>query len=110
MKIFSLIFSLYIVLLNIYPCTDSELAQVNHESVFEKIPHKHQDSDDENETCSPFCVCDCGVVLTVQHAFVISFNVLTPVKILELPLELTQKPKAISFSVWHPPTEMVTLS
>ncbi|HCQ30039.1 MAG TPA: hypothetical protein DIU39_07120 [Flavobacteriales bacterium] len=107
MKIFSFIFALYIVVLNVYPCTDSDLAQINHDSVFENIPHKHQDSSDDTETCSPFCVCDCGVILTVQPIFAISFNILPRERKIEIPTTLTQKPKTISFSVWRPPTQTV---
>ena len=108
MKFFSIIFALYIFTLNIYPCADSDLAQVPHETLFEKIPHKHDTSEnDTQENCSPFCVCDCSTVVNVHYAFQISFTLLPAVETIELPVECNKKPQSISLSIWHPPTQTV---
>jgi hypothetical protein len=107
MKIISFIFSFYLVFLFVFPCTDCELVQVHHDSVFENIPHKHQNSSDDTETCSPFCVCDCCMVLTVQTNFMSSFRILPQLKRTDHTKTITQKPRSISFSIWRPPTQTV---
>ncbi len=106
MKLLSLILAFYIFALNLYPCTDSDLAQMPHETVFEKIPHKHQSSEEE-ETCSPFCICDCCQVVASHFDFNISIIVLPAVETVEMQTICTKKPRRISFAVWRPPTQTV---
>lgn len=67
MKFLTVIFSIYIFALSIYPCGDgcaesvypsgSETAHVHvHEHMGHEHTHDHEEGEDD---CSPFCSCDC---------------------------------------------------
>ncbi len=67
MKIFTLIYALYILVLPLIPCGDRE--ECNDEktktSLAINLDIEHQNHEDEEERCSPFCTCICcGQVIT----------------------------------------------
>ncbi|RMG81964.1 MAG: hypothetical protein D6707_03885 [Bacteroidetes bacterium] len=106
MKIFSFIFALYIVVLNVYPCTDSNLAQIHHDSVFEFIPHKHQQQSENEESCSPFCICKCCQVTACFAFGMIEFQVKEIISNLYAEYYY-YTPDKITNAVWRPPTQTV---
>lgn len=58
MKIFTVIFSLYILCLSLMPCSDSFNDCVSNVDLTETTqPHQHKS--DHNDLCSPFCTCAC---------------------------------------------------
>lgn len=61
-KFFITIFSIYITVLAIMPCTDAATCEkeVHTENA---TAHQHNHREDDTDSCSPFCVCSCcGVV------------------------------------------------
>ncbi len=59
MKLFSVIFSMYILVLSCLPCGDVDDCKVadNDKVSFSKTSHSEHQED--TETCSPFCICAC---------------------------------------------------
>lgn len=53
-KFFTVIFSIYILLLSIAPCGDSIECDERNQTEKSHNDHKH-----ENENCTPFCICAC---------------------------------------------------
>ncbi|CAM1340480.1 DUF6660 family protein [Tenacibaculum amylolyticum] len=73
MKLFTIIFALYIFALNLVPCEDygSLDNEVNTEiSKSGEHDHNHQDSD----MCSPFCQCQCCHVYVI-HVSIADYKV-----------------------------------
>jgi hypothetical protein len=59
MKIFSAIFSIYILALAFLPCGDVKDCRAD-EAVNSPLPEtEHSDHQEDTETCSPFCICAC---------------------------------------------------
>lgn len=53
MKNISLILAFIILGLSFYPCSDGMYCDEQHETT------SHNHSEDENDACSPFCICVC---------------------------------------------------
>jgi hypothetical protein len=76
MKIFSVIFSLYIILLACLPCGDaSDCTKVTDTNQFSFYQTEHSGHTDDAETCSPFCICAC---CGTNIAFSFQFPVVAP--------------------------------
>lgn len=59
MKIFSVIFTIYILTLSCLPCGDTEdckVLDIGKETFSQTDHHNHQQ---DTESCSPFCICAC---------------------------------------------------
>ena len=54
MKFFTIIFSIYILVLSLAPCSDSVECDEGNKTEQSHNNHKH-----ENENCTPFCICAC---------------------------------------------------
>ena len=97
MKWIPFILCIYILALSIIPCTDGTT-----DACKEKIEH-HDHSEDEDDGCTPFCVCSCcGSLFTFSDIVsYFSFN-----------SKISEKIDSYSshyFSsyleeIWHPPT------
>ncbi len=55
MRIFTFIFSLFILVLSIVPCSDDE--NCNEANI--ELSSDHADHDHEEDSCTPFCTCSC---------------------------------------------------
>ena len=58
MKSFWLIFSFYILILTVLPCTDKEECNEPNQTTI-STNTEHQNHDHQTEHCSPFCTCAC---------------------------------------------------
>ncbi len=65
MKVFAIIFSVYLLALSIVPCTDGEVRTVQNEPA--KITHSQNQNIHPNKKdyCTPFCTCYCCNTTTV---------------------------------------------
>ena len=69
MKFLAVILSIYIFALNLDPCEDSNALDNGFKSEISQImdnDHKHQNTD----LCSPFCICQCCHISTINIKFV----------------------------------------
>ncbi|MBS1647288.1 MAG: hypothetical protein JST67_08100 [Bacteroidetes bacterium] len=64
MKIFKLLFALYILCISSVPCTDVEPPCANN--TVPQVCEKTCNNPHEHETCSPFCVCFCCGSMVIQ--------------------------------------------
>ncbi|MFI2744079.1 DUF6660 family protein [Zhouia sp. PK063] len=66
-KLLIFIFGLYVLMLNAFPCTDTDVFSNNFQTevvAFSNLDHNHNTSD----LCSPFCTCHCCHVHTVDFS------------------------------------------
>jgi hypothetical protein len=60
MKIFSVILSIYILVLACLPCGDvNDCNKVSYETQYSFSRMNHTEHKEDTETCSPFCTCAC---------------------------------------------------
>lgn len=89
MKSFWLIFSFYILILSVLPCTDKEECNEPTQTHI-SINTEHQNHNHETEHCSPFCICACCGTN-------ISITFFTTFQIIERPIFNT----SISYSLFN---------
>ena len=98
MKIFTFIMTFYLLLLAAMPCSDNEEC----ESQVMTEQTNHSEHEDEEEGCTPFCVCAC----CPTHIYVsdlLTENLPIPVfSILSSEIN-TEIRSFISHAIWQPP-------
>ncbi len=111
MKIFTVLYSFYILVLALVPCSDELSALSSAEltcshKVNEIHKHTHGNYGDEDDRdCSPFCVCSCcGIFINTVNA--------SPALLLTAEIETSQE-KIFFYNntyiyvphvdIWHPP-------
>ncbi|WP_157447121.1 DUF6660 family protein [Cytophaga aurantiaca] len=105
MRIFIAIFSIYIIVLSMMPCTDAVTCEKDIHTKEQTATHQHNHREDEADSCSPFCVCACcgvsGVIFSSPKLFFIrTKKATTPV------LASTYNSEFIStyyYTFWQPP-------
>ncbi|MGY0392202.1 DUF6660 family protein [Bizionia sp. KMM 8389] len=68
MKFVTIIFSIYVLALNIIPCEDTIVVSNDVEVAITQLEidhHEHQEVD----MCSPFCICQCCQINITQFQF-----------------------------------------
>jgi hypothetical protein len=102
MKLFTLIFSFYMLGLSFMPCSDVDECNNNIETIA-SIDVGYEKHSHDKEGCTPFCVCSCC-------ATSVFFTPLVQFKIEKKPFHNTVYPlykisysSCISFSIWQPP-------
>lgn len=103
MKYFTIIFSIYMTLLALSPCRDSEDFSTISKRVTADLKSHSADKNTEKETCNPFCTCTCcSTVRTVTNyqPVVIVFQ-----QELKQTFSEPQVPALLeqSISIWQPP-------
>ena len=72
MKYLSTIFAVLIFIFSIVPCSDAIGSHNNHtELVQEHENHMHNDAED---SCTPFCVCECCSISIIDISFITSLE------------------------------------
>ena len=67
MKLFTLLFNIYLLALSFFPCADVESCVKTNDTfiaVIEKSKEDHKDP----ENCTPFCICACCAVPIIHQA------------------------------------------
>ncbi|WP_299672592.1 DUF6660 family protein [uncultured Polaribacter sp.] len=79
MKFLAFILSIYILTLNLAPCEDYEAGAFNDDiepEISQIFDNDHQHQDQDLDLCSPFCICQCCHISTMNFKFVdIKFNI-----------------------------------
>jgi hypothetical protein len=102
-KLFTLIFSFYLLALAVMPCSDMEDCNYPSadQSTFATTDHSDHDSDTEN--CSPFCMCACcGQSITNIFYPTALYNP-TPVVKQDIPIYNASFISEVYLSIWQPP-------
>ncbi|OFX27961.1 MAG: hypothetical protein A2X08_15710 [Bacteroidetes bacterium GWA2_32_17] len=99
MKIFGYILSIYILTLLAYPCQD-DCSYLLTNNTNNSANHNHNEQD--CNSCSPFCTCNCCHVSTI-----ISFNaIINKASTIPVLINVIYKEsfiKDIFFTIWQPP-------
>ncbi|WP_157558288.1 hypothetical protein [Microscilla marina] len=111
MKYTAFILSLLILTMSVLTCTDGVtcenglvVEQSAHNDTHDEVEASHDHSEDSQDTCSPFCACQCcglSISLTVFVAVLQKHR---------MPALVYQDHYAPSYSqeylgsIWHPPT------
>jgi hypothetical protein len=105
MKNFWLIFSVFLLSLSVYPCSDNEECETVVKTEISKT-NNHEKHDHDSEQCTPFCTCACCGVhpLQAQYALTTSkkkFSI--PEKKERLSFYSFIYNKKIILNIWQPP-------
>ena len=100
MKVFTFIFSLYILVLVAIPCIDKPANTTLQK--LEAPQSSHNSQDQESDHCSPFCTCSCCATFSIQEDNYVLFNSFS-----YLLAQFSEHPtSSASFhfsSIWQPP-------
>src|ERR1700751_461250 len=100
MKLLHLVFSIYLLFLSSFACTDEYGA--TNERAASQISTNQTSNPHEDETCSPFCICACCGSLAVHFSARMQQS---PQEIVFNNFSIAEEKNviAISLSVWQPP-------
>ena len=108
MKLLTIIFAFYLLLLPFYICIDVDNCNkiAKTETVNDLVNHqKHQE---EKKSCNPFCNCACCTQLVVNH---FHYNKIMLDKPIEIPKQLyyfntNSRSSAYLGNIWQPPKNL----
>ncbi len=97
MKFSPLILSFYLFMLAVTPCTDAQ------ECVPDYMEYQEHDHSDHEDSCSPFCICNCCGI-TVSFTDILNLNNIEPKHNFHYSFHYSFKYTHDHFgTVWHPP-------
>jgi hypothetical protein len=103
-KVIRFLLAIHIGFLSVYPCSDSETCADEQKSGITYVDNNsHEHSSDEQDLCSPFCICACCAAhIQLNHVADITFtNMIHNTKVSTL---YREKPMLNnSHSIWQPP-------
>ncbi|MFZ6011664.1 MAG: DUF6660 family protein [Bacteroidota bacterium] len=104
MKVIRFIFALYVLFLAVYPCSDSNTCVDEQKAGVALIASDdHAHTSNEQDSCTPFCICSCCAAhIQLHKAADISFALL--IHNTQLTTLYQEKPLLnTSNSIWQPP-------
>jgi hypothetical protein len=106
-KVFCFVFTIHILLLSLVPCEElTTKAEIRVNEAFQQSQiQSHEQTSDENENCSPFCICSCCHFSTAYQFKIFSVTdkiTITPISTPEISY---QNPHTQNYknSIWQPP-------
>jgi len=102
-KVFTFIFSFYLLALAIKPCSDKDDCKYQD---FERdlyTSSDHSDHESDIETCSPFCICACCGQSITNIFYASTFYALVPVVEKVFPIYNASFVSEVYLSIWQPP-------
>ncbi|WP_298540223.1 DUF6660 family protein [uncultured Aquimarina sp.] len=101
MKLFTIILSVFILSSTLIPCSDA-LNSEDQEDVF--CDHKHDHSEDTDDSCASICICTCCGV-TITYELLKQFNVAIRTVIISKDDCIYQSDYTFYFfpNIWQPP-------
>ena len=103
MRIFSFLFSLYLLGLAVLPCGDRHECTIMQDFPSLSATTQHEDHEHEHEYCSPFCLCSCcGLSMNKEN---VEMHFQNPVSHIPsgIPQYKEKMPMDIYLSIWQPP-------
>ena len=101
-KLLTAILSVYILLMVCKPCVDDEIICADDKELASSENHSHDSHDD---SCSPFCICNCCSVQIVIFAQPIVYNLRSVCAVIQIPTPTDKSSFNSDFfgSIWQPP-------
>ena len=101
-RFFSFILAIYFLTLAAIPCGDKDNHVLSHtKSSFTVQASSCQDTNQEDELCSPLCMCNCcgGVTIATAEKFKIKETESQKISLLYSESKISSP----SFTIWQPP-------
>ncbi|MFN0083341.1 MAG: DUF6660 family protein, partial [Ferruginibacter sp.] len=102
MKLFALLFNIYLLALSFFPCADVDTCIESDESHITAGANNKEDHK-ETENCTPFCICACCAASIIHQAInvnEISKQISLAVKYPSVKINF---PSFSSATIWQPP-------
>ncbi|MFM9944723.1 MAG: DUF6660 family protein [Bacteroidia bacterium] len=102
-KVFTLIFSFYLLALAVMACSDKE--DCKYVSTYKSISTAtdHSNHDNDVEKCSPFCMCACCGLSYNFSYFPTDLGLNFQTSVIKTSFYNTCFVSEVSFSIWQPP-------
>jgi hypothetical protein len=97
--------AIYIVAVSLYPCSDMESSITSSHSIEKEVHHEGHSHTDHQDTCPPFCVCNCCGVQMLNYLSAVSFDFRKPFQSISSKesFYVSNWSDAYSGSIWQPP-------
>ena len=73
MKLFTLLFNIYLLALSFFPCADMDSCVETNSVLITSIENNKEDHK-EKESCTPFCICACCAVPIINQTAILEIN------------------------------------
>ncbi|MBC7426507.1 MAG: hypothetical protein H7321_08220 [Bacteroidia bacterium] len=102
-KAFIILFSLYILTLSVWTCSDSDNECMKDADKTE-LASTHTHHNDSDDTCSPFCTCTCcGQIITINYFSSAIKNITTYSTSVKMQVYTESFISLYEGKIWQPP-------
>lgn len=108
-KVFCLIFSVYLIVLSWQPCQEIvNNAQLHIQFSNNQVEDYHAEDNSSEDNCSPFCICSCCQMSVAYHNFLPQITTEISPQIKEQLISFYENPYLSNNlnSVWRPPKSL----
>ena len=102
MKLFTLLFNIYMLALSFFPCADIDISVNDNENIISSTDNNKKEHN-ETENCTPFCICSCCAVPIIYEAINIDENSKQIYLSAKYPSLKINCPSLSSAAIWQPP-------
>jgi len=102
-KLFTLIFSFYLLALAVLPCSDKEDCKYMGSEQTTFSTTDHSDHEQDTEHCSPFCMCACCGQTCGFIYYQTDLGLNFPTTSQKIVVYQSSFVSEVSFSIWQPP-------
>lgn len=107
MKWLNIILSIYLIILSCMPCTDDvvnvDVSNSSHSEL--TLNHENHSHDDKEDTCPPFCICNCCGIQVMTYSAIVTFDFPFTFKKIQPKHTFYKSTLSSSFfgRIWQPP-------
>lgn len=95
----------YLLAVSFYPCTDTENTIIASHAIEKNHDHDTHSHSDHEDTCPPFCVCNCCGLQMLNYVSYVTIEF--PIPFQTIPLKesfyVSNLSDSYSGSIWQPP-------
>ena len=102
MKLFTLLFNIYLLALAFFPCADVDSC-VEANDTFISAAQNNKKDHKETENCTPFCICACCAVPIIHQAITANETAKQIFLAVKYPSVKINFPSFSSTAIWQPP-------
>ncbi|PJA07116.1 MAG: hypothetical protein COX70_08170 [Flavobacteriales bacterium CG_4_10_14_0_2_um_filter_32_8] len=103
MKFFTFLFSFYLFILAVMPCSNQNDCEYSIEEQSFGIATNHTEHQNEAEHCSPFCMCACCIQSCNFTKQQINFALIFPIISKKIIVYHSLLTSPFCYSIWQPP-------
>lgn len=102
MKLFILLFNIYLLALSFFPCADLDSCVATGDSFIAAIENNKEDHK-EKENCAPFCMCACCATPIINQTILSEINTKQQFFSIKYASVNINYPSQSLASIWQPP-------